>query len=94
MAADFLTRRGATIIGRNLRAGRGEIDILARWGHTVVAVEVKTRRGGDPLLAFTPAKEQRVRAAMALVRPAPHRLDLVTVAVSASGVDIRWLPHI
>ena len=94
MAADFLTRRGATIIDRNLRAGRGEIDLLARWDRTVVAVEVKTRQGGDPLLAFTAAKEQRVRTAMALVRPAPHRLDLVTVTVSAFGVDIRWLPQI
>ena len=94
MAADFLIRRGATIIGRNLRAGRGEIDLLARWGRTVAAIEVKTRLEADPLPAFTPAKEQRVRQAMAVVRPVSHRLDLITVRVTSSGVDIRWLPQV
>lgn len=42
VAADFLTRKGFTIIGRNYRKPWGEIDIIAERGGVVRFVEVKT----------------------------------------------------
>ena len=38
----MLVDHGATILGRNVEIERGEIDIHAIFGRTVVAVEVKT----------------------------------------------------
>jgi len=43
-AERFLRRRGYTIVERNYRCPRGEIDLIALHGRTVVFVEVKTRR--------------------------------------------------
>lgn len=43
LAVDFLQRQGMEILARNWRAGRAEVDILARDKDELVAVEVKTR---------------------------------------------------
>ncbi len=43
-AARFLKRRGLRVIGRNLRCGQDEIDLLLREGPVVVVVEVRYRR--------------------------------------------------
>jgi putative endonuclease len=94
VAAEFLSRRGARIVGRNLRAGAGEIDILAGWGSQLVAVEVKTRVGCDPLEQFTEEKAARLRRAGWQLRPSPSRFDLVAVRIGESGVDLRWIPGI
>jgi putative endonuclease len=46
-AVEYLEREGYFILERNFRAERGEIDIIARDGNTLVFVEVKTTvRGG------------------------------------------------
>lgn len=95
LAAQFLIDRGADIVGRNTRAGRGEIDILARFPDGVVAVEVKTRLGGpDPREAFTATKAAHVRTAMRGVRPPPQRLDFIAVSLTPAGADIRWMPGV
>ncbi|MGB0620994.1 MAG: YraN family protein [Myxococcota bacterium] len=45
-AARHLEARGYQIVGRNVRAGRVEIDLIARAAGVLVFVEVKTRRRG------------------------------------------------
>ena len=42
-AAKFLASRGLRVIARNVRARRGEIDIVALDGRALVFVEVKAR---------------------------------------------------
>jgi Holliday junction resolvase-like predicted endonuclease len=81
-------------VGRNVRAGRGEIDLLVRLDATLVAVEVKTRAGGDPRRAYTPEKARHVVEAAGRLQPSPRRVDLVAVAVGPAGVDIRWIPGV
>lgn len=94
-AALFLERRGATIVNRNLRVGRGEIDLVARWEDgTRAAVEVKTRRHGNPVEAFDVDKARRVREAAARLRPAVARIDLCAVSVRPDGIEIHWIPRI
>ena len=44
IAAKALKRSGYTILDRNVRLGRYEVDIIAREGDTIAFVEVKTRR--------------------------------------------------
>jgi putative endonuclease len=72
-AATYLRRQGLRILARNVRAGGGELDLIARDGDTLVFVEVKTRRDGDPAEAVTPAKQAKLtRAALAFLKR--HRL--------------------
>ncbi len=40
----FLISKGCKIIGRNIRVGRGEIDIIARFENLIIFVEVKARK--------------------------------------------------
>ena len=63
VAERFLRRKGYTILDRNVRFGRGELDIVARIGETLVFVEVKARRTdhyGGASYAVTPQKERQL----------------------------------
>jgi putative endonuclease len=62
-AARWLRRQGFRILVRGYRTPRGEIDLIAREGDTVVFIEVKTRREGEPAEAVTPEKQRRVSLA-------------------------------
>ena len=64
VAAAHLVEAGWTLLDRNWRGTRGELDVVALDGDVLVAVEVKTRRGtgfGHPAQAVTPAKLGRLR---------------------------------
>lgn len=89
MAEAHLKRSGATVLGRNLRAGRGEVDLLVSEAGTVVAVEVKTRIGEDPMVQITADKQRRMRQAALLLRPRPLRIDVIAVRLDPSGAEIR-----
>lgn len=59
LATEHLTGLGWEILARNWRAGRKEVDIIARDGSQIVFIEVKTRRSrrfGDPVEFVDPAK--------------------------------------
>ncbi|MGI9307144.1 MAG: YraN family protein, partial [Gammaproteobacteria bacterium] len=45
-AAAFLQKRGLRVLQKNYRSRRGEIDIIAEDGQTLVFVEVRRRGGG------------------------------------------------
>jgi putative endonuclease len=88
LAARELEGRGYAIIARRYRLRRGEIDIIARDGQTLVFVEVKTRAGHDfgaAAEAVTAVKRQRM-ARLALeymmrqrLAPCPCRFDVVSI---------------
>lgn len=64
VAARHLEASGWEVLARQWRCKQGELDVVARDGDCVVAVEVKTRRSnsfGHPLLAITPDKARRLR---------------------------------
>jgi putative endonuclease len=96
-AARHLRRRGLRVITRNYRTPRGEIDLIARDGDTLVFVEVKTRRAGHPAEAVTPEKQRRLSlAALTFLRrfgllEQRCRFDVVAVvwpdAVSPPAID-------
>jgi putative endonuclease len=65
-ACRLLRRSGYEIVARNWRTVRGEIDIVARDGSTLVFVEVKSRSRpdyGGPEAAIHPEKQRRLIAA-------------------------------
>jgi putative endonuclease len=64
IAADYLQKKKFRIVDRGYRLFRGELDIIAYDGGTLVFVEVKTRTGtefGLPEEAVTPAKQNQIK---------------------------------
>ena len=87
-AADYLQRKGYTIIERDWKSGHRDIDIIAAdEDGTVVFVEVKTRRNrlfGAPEEAVDYQKLQSLQSAMNHYIKFQHingnvRLDIITV---------------
>ncbi len=87
-AAKFLRRKGYKILARNVRAGRNEIDIIARDRGVLVFVEVRSRTADDhiaPEDSIGPVKQQHVRQAAKiylanLKGPTPDcRIDAIAV---------------
>jgi putative endonuclease len=74
-AALFLRRQGLRIVLRGYQTPRGEIDLIARDGDTLVLVEVKTRRQGTPAEAVTPEKQLRLTLAALQFLKEHHLLD-------------------
>jgi putative endonuclease len=71
-----LERRGYAIVARRYRRRRGELDIIARDGDTMVFVEVKAREGrafGEASVAVTAHKRYKI-AQLALDYLMRHRL--------------------
>jgi putative endonuclease len=65
IAAHFLQERGWSILARNVRAGRKEVDLIACRDRVVAFVEVKCRSGdgfGHPLEAITRRKRGEIAA--------------------------------
>jgi putative endonuclease len=66
----WLTENGASILDTNIRAGRGEIDILARHDAVALIIEVRTRGEGSYTSAFesiTRDKRRRIVSAAKVV---------------------------
>ena len=64
LAVAWAETRGWTVLARNWRGDRGELDIVALDGECVVVLEVKTRSStslGGPIAAVTRQKVQRLR---------------------------------
>jgi putative endonuclease len=105
LVAERLRQAGWTILGRNLRVGRAEIDILAvdpgpegpesskveRRG-ALVAVEVRWRRRRDFGLAeetVDRAKLARVRAAAITLRARGRDPGLTVPGLTVPGLPVR-----
>jgi putative endonuclease len=101
IAARYLVARGWTIMERNVRVGRSEIDLVAREPEgTLVIVEVRSRRGprlGAPEESVDAGKVARLYAAASVLlrsgrltdidgaTAARFRVDLLTVGRGADG---------
>lgn len=88
-AASYLEQKGYVILEKNYRTKRGEIDLIAKDGETIVFVEVKyrsTRKYGSPFEAVDARKQRRI-VATALYYCAgkhyslnrPYRFDVIGI---------------
>ncbi|WNM23427.1 YraN family protein [Demequina capsici] len=94
VAARRLEELGWRMLDRNWRCARGELDIVAVDGASLVVVEVKTRRGsamGSPLEAVTPRKLSKLRTLTAAWLAAHEgrwsevRIDVIAVTLPRAG---------
>jgi putative endonuclease len=100
LAARFLQTRGLEILGRNVRIGSQEVDLIAREGTVLVFVEVKTACGptyGPPESWITPGKRKRlVRAAQRYLiehglEDVDCRFDVIAIERRGRSVTLRHL---
>ncbi len=94
-AAGFLARNGVRIVRRNVKVGRGEVDIVAEEAGGLLAVEVKSgvaSEDGHPRWNFTDRKAEQV--ADLARRLGIYRVDLVTVEFRSDGLRLDWHPRV
>ena len=100
LATEYLEQKGYTIIERDWKSGRRDLDIIARDGNTVVFVEVKTRRSsvfGAPEEAIDFHKLQNLRQAVNHYVKYKHirqpiRFDIISIVGTIDQTpDIRHI---
>lgn len=100
MAAEYLLKRGYTILAKNWRFKKNEIDIVAKENNKLVIVEVKTRTTlefGTPEEAVSLKKQQfLIRAANEYVNQKnlenEIRFDIIAVNPNSGGQKIHHIP--
>ena len=97
LAAEFLERRGLTILERNYRCRGGEIDLVARDGTTLVFVEVRYRRSrtfGGAAASVDARKQARILLAarhyLSGRGDVPCRCDVVALD-ALDPASIEWI---
>ena len=95
LAAAWLMLKGYQILGFRLKAGRGDIDLLARRGRVLAIVEVKRRATPEEALdSLMPDQRDRLLSAgraLASRRRSLSRLELRLDVVALSPG--RWPRH-
>jgi putative endonuclease len=90
--------RGYRVLGRNVWAGRYEIDLVVRRGRRIVFCEVKSKTGGshgDPLDMVGREKLRRLEEAAVAwlaVRPELDSLEPSFEVVAARGRRLERVP--
>jgi putative endonuclease len=101
LAAWYLRLKGWRILARRVKTPRGEVDLVARRGRTVVFVEVKWRERASELgYAIDEYRLRRVAAAAEAVAPRftragdDQRIDVLLLAPGAFPRHIvnAWMP--
>lgn len=93
LATEYLQQKGYTLLHRNWRYKRAEVDIIAERDKLLVFVEVKTRKSykyGYPEEALNTTKQkQLVAAANAYVQDETElrelRFDLISITLSPNS---------
>ncbi|GIV21287.1 MAG: UPF0102 protein [Armatimonadota bacterium] len=99
IAAQYLRRKGCTILHQNWRCPYGEVDIVAQDGDVILFVEVKARHHIEyalPREAVDERKQARLRQCaelyLSLFCPeALCRFDVVEVWWQSGKAHVRWL---
>lgn len=102
MAVAWLEARGFTILERNWKSGRKEIDILAANSQVLHVIEVKTRRSEQFGLPEEQVNRRKIKylqtAAAAYLETHPQwrrlQFDILAITLDAKGHHILLLEDI
>lgn len=102
-AADFIQNKGLTILEKNFRMKRGEIDLIAKEGSSIVFIEVRFRQPHAMVSAaesITLQKQKNIiRTALyylqknKLVDRCPCRFDVITVEPQQEQFVCTWIEN-
>ncbi|HQS03119.1 MAG: YraN family protein [Halothiobacillus sp. 24-54-40] len=102
-AANYLLGQGLQLIDRNVRAGRGEIDLIMQQGNTLVFVEVRARKAQATISAVESiSRSKRLKVIetaerLLMAHPAwqtrPCRFDVVGIAMAQGDqpAQLEWI---
>lgn len=97
LAAEYLTSKGCTIVNQNWRTSKGEIDIIAQDGDTLVFVEVRTRHAPDTSFAFESVNNRKQAKLRQLaydylnlhnLTDSTWRIDVIAVALRGAAAPV------
>ncbi len=99
LASRYLEQQGYTILSKNWRTGKLEIDIIAKTKDLIVFVEVKSRSYSEilnPELAVTKKKQRQIiKAANVWIEEndceLEARFDIVSVLITSRGDSISHI---
>lgn len=101
LATRFLIDSGLTIVTRNYRCPKGEMDVIARDGEALVFIEVRTRRSsyrGWGEESITPNKGRRLQAIASYYvvqqgyQSWPNlRFDVVAIRKIGENSEVNWI---
>lgn len=101
-AVSYLQKKGLCIEQRNFRCRLGELDIVARDGHCLVFIEVRTVTGnafGSAQESINKKKVHKIRLIATYylqsrnIKNTPLRFDVIAITMDPSKT-IRKLDHI
>ncbi|MBQ8210459.1 MAG: YraN family protein [Clostridia bacterium] len=100
-AAQYLRRKGYTIVAANYKTKTGEIDIIAELDNLLCIIEVKTRREGGmfpPSDAVDYKKEENVKSAAAAFISAYNivklvRYDIIEIILTDDKYAVRHIEN-
>lgn len=101
LAVDYLIKKGYTIVQRNYRFQKAEVDIIAKIKDTLAIVEVKTRSTtdfGNPQDFVKPKQIQRLVKAVdeyVIVNKldVEVRFDIIAIVRQGKGYNIEHLEN-
>ena len=101
LAVDYLIKKGYTIMERNYRFQKAEVDIIAKLKDTLAIVEVKTRSTadfGNPQDFVKPKQIQRLVKAVDEYITANNldievRFDIIAIVKQGKGFNIEHLEN-
>lgn len=101
MAVQLLLKKQHTILKRNFRYRKGEIDIISECDQHLVATEVKTRETaqfGEPYMAVSRSKQRQIISVMnAYLDGTNHakeiRFDVVSIVLGKNKTEIEHIEN-
>lgn len=102
IAADYLKKQGYEIMERNYHTRYGEIDIVCKNNHSLIFVEVKTRRNttyGTPEEAVTPRKIEHLKKAAYVYLQGQDkyykelRFDVIGILLQGKDMNINHIKN-
>lgn len=104
LAAEYLTKKGLTVVKSNFHCRFGEIDIIAKDGNTFIFIEVKYRSNvnyGGAISAVSPSKQEKIKksAQIYLQQHALNeyntacRFDVIAMQGQLNSPEITWLTN-
>lgn len=102
VAAKYLQAHGYSILEQNFSCRKGELDLIACDGETIVFVEVKTRRSliyGLPCQSITEQKKQHILQAIkyfVMVRGLENRelrIDVIEILVKDKSAYVHHIKN-
>lgn len=101
IASQFLKKQGYEILAKNYRFKKLEIDLIAKFQHELVIIEVKTRINrffGEPYLFVTKKKQKQIiKAANQYIHEnnwlGETRFDIVSIVLNSNEKCIEHIPQ-